>query len=149
MFFNEIKNIFTPKGELAGISFIVNYIIIFLLCVILNFLGFTLTYKVGEYSQILIFRILTVTFFILSMVLMVILIFNYKRRFLNITGNLAVSIILALLFGFVIDFIIAFVYFHPALFIANRFVLPILISIIPTKGVSFKEYLKLNRIFKH
>ena len=148
MFFNAIKNIFTPTGDQAGISFIVNYIIIFLLCVILNYLGYALTYKVGEYSQILIFKILTALFFILSMFLMVILIFNYKRRFLNITKNLAISIILALIFGFVLDFIIAFIYFHPALFITNRFILPILISIIPSKGTSFREYLKLDKILK-
>lgn len=149
MLLDEIKNIFTPKGELSGIPFAINYLIIFLLCVILNFMGYILTYRVGEYSQILLFKSLTFIFFILSMLLMVVLIFNYKRRFLNITNNLAVSIILAIITGFAIDFIIAFIYFHPALFIFNRFILPILIALIPTKDVNFKDYINLERLKKH
>lgn len=149
MLLDEIKSIFSPKGELSGIPFAINYIIIFLLCLILNILGHILTFRVGEYSQILIFQIITVISFILSMFLMFVLIFNYKRRFLNITKNLAVSIILAIITGFALDFIIAFVYFHPALFIFNRFILPIIIAIIPTKGVTFKDYLNLERFKKN
>lgn len=149
MLLDEIKSIFTPKGELSGIPFVINYIILFLLCLILNFLGYIFTNRIGEFGQILIFKILTLIFFILSIILMIVLIFNYKRRFLNITNNLAVSIILAIITGFALDFIIAFVYFHPALFIFNRFILPIIIAIIPTKGATFKDYLNLERFKKN
>lgn len=148
MLLDEIKSIFTPKGELSGIPFAINYIIIFLLCLILNFMGYILTYRVGDYSQILLFKILNIIFLILSLFLMVVLIFNYKRRFLNITKNLTISIILAIIVGFALDFIIAFIYYHPALFIFSRFILPIIIAIIPTNSVTFKDYLNLERFKK-
>lgn len=149
MLLDEIKSIFTPKGELSGIPFAINYIIIFLLCLILNFMGYILTYRVGDYSQILFFKILNIMFLLLSLLLMIVLIFNYKRRFLNITKNLTISIILAIITGFAFDFIIAFIYYHPALFIFNRFILPIIIAVIPTKSVTFKDYLNLERFKKH
>lgn len=140
MILREIKSICSPKGELGGIPFIINYIILVLLSVIFNYLGFLLTIEAAEYRNIPAFQFLTVLFLLITISIMIFVIFNYKRRFLNITKNLPISIILGIIFGCAVEIIMAFFYFNPILFLVNKIALPIIVATIPSKDADKKEY---------
>ena len=150
MIINEIKNICSPKGEQGGISFIINYLIIFLTLVISNYLGFLITVPASEYKHILIFKILTFLLLILSIFLILVFIFNYKRRFLSITGNLPLSIALAIFFGLLYEIFTYFIYFSTLTFFIGKVIIPLVVSIIPPKNSDKKEYWQtfFNRVKK-
>ena len=76
----EMLSIFSPKGEISGIPFFVNYIIIRLFATIINCIGLYISFN--DLNTIPAFRILGFILFILNLFTIVVLIFNYKRRLL-------------------------------------------------------------------
>ncbi|MBR1681092.1 hypothetical protein IJ707_04805, partial [bacterium] len=146
--FKEILSIFTPKGELAGIPFFINYIILRIVGLIVNYLGLYISFN--DLGNIPIFKALAFILFILNIIIVLILIFNYKRRLLNITGNPVVSIILAVLLTAVLDLFILLIYFRPILSVIELAIIPLTLSVLPSKTSDKKEYwtVFLNRVKK-
>lgn len=146
--FKEIKNICSPKGELSGSAFIINYLIIFLTVLITNYLGLFLSIQANKYGEILIFKIFAIILLITTIFLLIITTFNYKRRFLNITNNLPIAITLAIIFGILYDLFSMFIFFNPIIFALGKIGFPIVFSIIPPFKADKKEYWQtfFNRI---
>lgn len=146
--FKEIKNICSPKGELSGSAFIINYLIIFLTVLITHYLGLFLSFQANKDGEILIFKIFAIILLITSIFLLIISIFNYKRRFLAITNNLPLSITLAIIFALLYELFYLFIFFTPVIFVLGKIVFPIIISIIPPLKADKKEYWQtfFNRI---
>lgn len=136
--FREILSIFTPKGEISGLPFILNCIIIRIAAAIVNYIGLYITFS--KYNDIPVVKLLSILLLALTIFLLVILTFNYKRRILSITGNLVIAIIIATILTVVIDVVIVFLYFRPAMLLINLFLIPILLSIIPPKKCDKKDY---------
>lgn len=134
----EILSIFSPKGEISGIPFFVNYIIIRLFATIINCIGLYISFN--DLNTIPAFRILGFILFILNLFTIVVLIFNYKRRLLQITGNLIISIILAILLSAVLDIFILTIFFRPILMILEIVIIPLLLAVLPPKNSDKKEY---------
>ncbi|MBR2525099.1 hypothetical protein IKE67_01400, partial [bacterium] len=142
----EIKNIFTPKGELAGIPFIINYIILRLISLILNYIGLYISFN--KLTDIPAIKFLSILILISTLLLMLTIIFNYKRRLLQITENLVISIILAVLLSAVLDIITLFIYFKPILVPIEAIGIPLILAVLPPKNSDKKEYWTtfLNRL---
>ncbi len=134
----EIKSIFTPKGEIAGIPFIINYIILRLVGFILNYIGLYITFN--QLTDIPAIKFLHFIILFASLALMVVMIFNYKRRLLQITGNLIISIILAILLSAVFDIFILLIYFRPVLMLLETVCIPLILALMPPKNSNKKEY---------
>ena len=150
--YKEILSIITPKGELTGIPFFVNNLILRIIATIFNYIG--LYFSINNLLTIPAIMFLSILIVIATLCLVIIIIFNYKRRLLNITGNLAVSIILAIALTIGINLITTLVY--PSLFLTfvEILIIPIILSIIPSRDCNKKEYwqtffVRLKNFFKH
>ena len=148
----ELINIFTPKGELAGIPFIVNYIILRLISLILNYLGLYISFN--RLTDIPAIKFLSILILLGTLFITLTVIFNYKRRLLQITKNFAVSIILAVLLSAVLEIILLTIYFKPYLMFLENIVIPLTLAILPPKTSDKKEYWitffnRLKSFFKH
>lgn len=133
-----ILNILTPRGELTGIPFFINCIIIRLAGMILNYIGLYITFN--QLTDIPAIKAFSAVLFLLTLYVMLVVIFNYKRRLLNITGNMAVSVTLAILFTVVLDLFILLVYFNIILYAFEFVFIPLILSVIPSKDANKKEY---------
>ncbi len=129
---------FTPKGELRGPSFLLNYIILRLLGAIVSYIGLYITFN--KYNQIPAVQFFTYLLLGLSLFLVITLAFNYKRRLLNITGNLTVSIILALIFTFGMEIVLTLIFFNVYIFLIYVLIIPLIVSVLPPKDSDKKEY---------
>lgn len=133
-------DIFSPKGEITGIGFAVNYLILRMIYFILTF---TSTYILFNANQdIPFFVILNIVFLILVLFIELIILFNFKKRLLNICGILWISILLAAVFTFVAEFAIT-LFFNQWFLIASSLhliIIPIIVAILPPKGADLKEY---------
>jgi len=150
--FKEIKSIFTPKGELAGIPFLVNYVILRLFATIINYIGLYLYFN--DLMNIPAIKLLNLILLILTFGIVVVIIFNYKRRLLQITNNLVISIILAILLSVIFDVILFLIYFKPILMILELIIIPLILAVLPPKNCDKKDYWTtfLNRtkkVLKH
>lgn len=133
-------DIFSPKGEITGSGFAVNYLILRMIYFILTF---TSTYILFNANQdIPFFEILNIVFLILVLFIELIILFNFKKRLLNICGILWISILLAAVFTFVAEFAIT-LFFNQWFLIASSLhliIIPIIVAIFPPKGADLKEY---------
>lgn len=133
-------DIFSPKGEITGSGFAVNYLILRMIYFILTF---TSTYILFNANQdIPFFGILNIIFLILVLFIELIILFNFKKRLLNICGILWISILLAAVFTFVAEFAIT-LFFNQWFLIASSLhliIIPIIVAILPPKGADLKEY---------
>ncbi|RAI11426.1 MAG: hypothetical protein DKM24_04665 [Candidatus Melainabacteria bacterium] len=133
-------DIFSPKGEITGSGFAVNYLILRMIYFILTF---TSTYILFNANQdIPFFGILNIVFLILVLFIELIILFNFKKRLLNICGILWISILLAVIFTFVAEFAIT-LFFNQWFLIASSLhliIIPIIVAILPPKGADLKEY---------
>lgn len=133
-------DIFSPKGEITGSGFAVNYLILRMIYFILTF---TSTYILFNANQdIPFFGILNIVFLILVLFIELIILFNFKKRLLNICGILWISILLAVVFTFVAEFAIT-LFFNQWFLIASSLhliIIPIIVAILPPKGADLKEY---------
>lgn len=133
-------DIFSPKGEITGSGFAVNYLILRMIYFILTF---TSTYILFNANQdIPFFEILNIVFLILVLFIELIILFNFKKRLLNICGILWISILLAAVFTFVAEFAIT-LFFNQWFLIASSLhliIIPIIVAILPPKGADLKEY---------
>ena len=133
-------DIFSPKGEITGSGFAVNYLILRMIYFILTF---TSTYILFNANQdIPFFGILNIVFLILVLFIELIILFNFKKRLLNICGILWISILLAAVFTFVAEFAIT-LFFNQWFLIASSLhliIIPIIVAILPPKGADLKEY---------
>ena len=136
----SVLDIFTPKGELSGPVFLLNYIILKLLGAIISYIGLYITFS--DYREIPAVKVFTFFLFGLSLFLVTILAFNYKRRLLNITKKMAVSIIFAIIFTFGMEVIISFIFFNVYLFIIYILIIPLIIAILPPKDCIKADYWK-------
>ena len=106
-------------------------------------LTFTSTYILFNANQdIPFFGILNIVFLILVLFIELIILFNFKKRLLNICGILWISILLAAVFTFVAEFAIT-LFFNQWFLIASSLhliIIPIIVAILPPKGVDLKEY---------
>ena len=123
------KNIFSPKGTINQSLFIIYYILLMAIALMV------VVYKNNLNSLYFMWPLLLVKFLIL---------FNYKKRILDIIGNLPLAIILAFLLTFDAEGLAAcqlikdpqtqmITFFAAALFIL--FVQPAIISVIPSGKV--------------
>lgn len=133
-------DIFSPKGEITGSGFAVNYLILRMIYFILTF---TSTYILFNANQdIPFFGILNIVFLILVLFIELIILFNFKKRLLNICGILWISILLAAVFTFVAEFAIT-LFFNQWFLIASSLhliIIPIIVAMLPPKGADLKEY---------
>ena len=133
-------DIFSPKGEITGSGFAVNYLILRMVYFILTF---TATYILFNANQEIPFiGFLNILFLILILLIELIILFNFKKRLLNICGMLWISILLAIIFTFVAEFTIT-LFFNQWFLIASSLhliIIPIIIAILPPKGADLKEY---------
>ena len=133
-------DIFSPKGEITGSGFAVNYLILRMIYFILTF---TSTYILFNANQdIPFFGILNIVFLILVLFIELIILFNFKKRLLNICGILWISILLGVVFTFVAEFAIT-LFFNQWFLIASSLhliIIPIIVAILPPKGADLKEY---------
>ncbi len=133
-------DIFSPKGEITGSGFAVNYLILRMVYFILTF---TSTYILFNANQDIPFiGFLNILFLILILFIELIILFNFKKRLLNICGILWVSILLAIVFTFVAEFSIT-LFFNEWFLIASSLhliIIPIIVAMLPPKGADVKEY---------
>ena len=133
-------DIISPKGEISGSGFAINYLILRILYFILTY---TSTYVLFNANQdIPFFRILSFVFLGIILLIELVILFNYKRRLLNILGNLALAITLAIIFTFVAEILIT-LFFNQWFLIASGIhiiIIPVIIAIIPSRGTNIKEY---------
>lgn len=129
------KNIFSPKGTINQSLFIIYYILLMAVYVVGGIALMVVVYKNNLNSLYFMWPLLLVKFLIL---------FNYKKRILDIIGNLPLAIILAFLLTFDAEGLAAcqlikdpqtqmITFFAAALFIL--FVQPAIISVIPSGKV--------------
>ena len=129
------KNIFSPKGTINQSLFIIYYILLIAVYVVGGIALMVVVYKNNLNSLYFMWPLLLVKFLIL---------FNYKKRILDIVGNLPLAIILAFLLTFDAEGLAAcqlikdpqtqmITFFAAALFIL--FVQPAIISVITSKKV--------------
>ena len=134
----NILNIFSPKGVITGIPFSINYIILRILGVFVNYTGLYISFN--GLNNIPIVRFFSFILFILNILVVLFIVFNYKRRLLDITGNLIFSIITAIIFSVILDLFILLVYFKPILLFIEMIAFPIIIAILPSKNINKDEY---------
>ena len=129
------KNIFSPKGKINQSFFIIYYILLMAIYIIGGITLIILIYKNNLNSLYFMWPLLLIK---------VLILFNYKKRMLDITGNLPLAIILAFLLTFDAEGLAAcqlienpqvqmITFFAAALFIL--FVQPAIIAVIPSKEV--------------
>ena len=124
-----IKDIFTYKGELLRIPFLINYVILRLTFIIVNLIS---VYILTTINPSIYSKIIVIILGLLLIFLELSIIFNYKRRILSICGNLPISITLSILLTIPIMTLEYFIY--PMLMIClNLIIIPIILAIIPAK----------------
>ena len=127
------RNIFSPKGISNQSFFILYYILLILIYIIGGVALLIIVYKNNFNSLYFMWPLLLLKLLIL---------FNYKKRLLDISGNLPLSIVLGFLLTFDSEGLVAcqlikdpqvsmITFFAAALFIL--FVQPAIIAIIPSK----------------
>ncbi len=134
----SLLNIFTPNGVVANIPFVINYIILRIAGIFVNYTGLYITFN--DLNNIPIFRIFSFILFILNILILLFIVFNYKRRLLDITGNIIFSVTIAILFSVILDLFILLVYYKPILMLIEMIVFPLVIAILPSKTTNKKEY---------
>ena len=128
------RNIFSPKGTINQSFFILYYILLISIYIIGGVALLIIVYKNNFNSLYFMWPLLLLKLLIL---------FNYKKRLLDISGNLPLSIVLGFLLTFDSEGLVAcqlikdpqvsmITFFAAALFIL--FVQPAIIAIIPSKG---------------
>lgn len=137
---NKFLDFLSPKGELRGPVFFINYIILRLLGVITSYIGLYIAFS--QYREIPAVKLFTYLLFAISLTLITVLAFTYKRRLLNITGNLIVSIIFAIIFTFGLEIVITFIFVNLHVIVFYSIVLPVITAILPPKDCSKKDYWK-------
>jgi hypothetical protein len=129
------KNIFSPKGKINQSFFIIYYILLLSIYIIGGVTLMVIVYKNNFNSLYFMWPLLLIKILIL---------FNYKKRLLDIIGNLPLSIVLAFLLTFDAEGLAAcqlikdpqasmITFFAAALFIL--FVQPAIVAVIPSKEV--------------
>lgn len=127
------RNIFSPKGTINQSFFILYYILLISIYIIGGVALLIIVYKNNFNSLYFMWPLLLLKLLIL---------FNYKKRLLDISGNLPLSIVLGFLLTFDSEGLVAcqlikdpqvsmITFFAAALFIL--FVQPAIIAIIPSK----------------
>ena len=135
------KNIFIPRGTINQSFFIIYYVLLMAIYIIGGITLMAIVYKNNFNSLYFMWPLLLIKILIL---------FNYKKRMLDILGNLPWAIILAFLFTFDVEGLAAcqliknpqvamITFFAVALFIL--FVQPAIIAVIPSKKLS-SNYIK-------
>lgn len=129
------KNIFSPKGTINQLFFIIYYILLMAIYIIGGVTLLIIVYKNNLNSLYFMWPLLLIK---------ILLLFNYKKRLLDILGNLPLAIVLAFLLTFDAEALSAcqlikdaqasmITFFAAALFIL--FVQPAIIAVIPSKEV--------------
>jgi hypothetical protein len=129
------KNIFSPKGTINQSLFIIYYILLLTIYVIGGIVLLVLVYKNNLNSLYFIWPLLLIK---------VLFLFNYKKRMLDILGNLPWSIVLALILTFDVEGLtvcqlikdpqVSMIAFFAAATLV-LFVQPAIIAVIPSKEV--------------
>ena len=126
------NNIFSPKGKIDGSLFAIYYILLISLYLIIGFAGIPLILKHKLpliYSNIVIFA------------LNILILFNYKKRIMDFTGKLWLSIIISVILTFDHLFI-PFIFINEAKWIDILFYIlviiafiiqPVIVTILPSK----------------
>ena len=135
-----IVDFITPKGELKGPVFLLNYIIIRLIGAIVSYIGLLITFS--EYKDIPAIKFLTYVLFFTSLLMITVLAFNYKRRILNITKNLPLSIVFSIIFTFILEIVIAIFFANIYIFLINILFLPLIVAILPPADCNKLQYWK-------
>lgn len=135
-----IIDIISPKGEISGSGFAINYLILRILYFILTYSSTYLLFSANQ--DIPFFKILSFVLLIIILLVELVILFNYKKRLLNIIGNLAISIILAIIFTFVAEIIVTMFFSKWFLIISgvNILILPVIIAILPPRNTNKKDY---------
>ncbi len=76
--YKEILSIITPKGELTGIPFFVNNLILRIIATIFNYIG--LYFSINNLLTIPAIMFLSILIVIATLCLVIIIIFNYKNK---------------------------------------------------------------------
>lgn len=125
-------DLFSPKGKLNRIEFLVNYIILKVLFFITSIFGNYITFRFD--GTIPAIRFLAFILLIVFICIETIIIFNYKKRLFSICNNLVLSITLALLFTLGTDFLpLALPDMLFGLAIINIVIIPLILSTIPAR----------------
>jgi hypothetical protein len=129
------KNIFSPKGTINQSLFIIYYILLLTIYVIGGIVLLVLVYKNNLNSLYFIWPLLLIK---------VLFLFNYKKRMLDILGNLPWSIVLAFILTFDVEGLtvcqlikdpqVSMIAFFAAATLV-LFVQPAIIAVIPSKEV--------------
>ena len=124
-----IKDIFTYKGEILRLPFLINYIILRLTFIIVNLIS---VYVLTSINPNIYSKIIVIILGLLLILLELSIIFNYKRRILSICKNLPVSITLSILLTIPIMILEYFIY-PMVMILLNLLIIPAILAIIPAK----------------
>lgn len=133
-------DIISPKGEITGSGFAINYLILRIAYFILTLSSTYILFNTNQ--DIPIFGVLNFVFLALIFGIEIIIVFNFKKRLLNICGILWLSIPLAILFTIALEITIT-VFFSKYLLIASTIyiiIIPLIIAVLPPKNADIKEY---------
>lgn len=148
----EILNIITPKGEITGIPFFINNLILRIIITILNYIG--LYFSANNMLSIPAIMFLATITVLLTLYMVIVIIFNYKRRLLNVTKNLIFSIIFAIILTVGINLVTTLIYPSVILTFTEILIIPTILSLIPSKDCDKKEYWQIffkrtKNFFRH
>lgn len=124
-----IKDIFTYKGEILRLPFLINYVILRLTFIIVNLIS---VYVLTSINPNIYSKIIVIILGLLLIFLELSIIFNYKRRILSICKNLPVSITLSILLTIPIMILEYFIY-PMVMILLNLLIIPAILAIIPAK----------------
>ncbi len=124
-----IKDIFTYKGEILRLPFLINYVILRLTFIIVNLIS---VYVLTSINPTIYSKIIVIILGLLLIFLELSIIFNYKRRILSICKNLPVSITLSILLTIPIMILEYFIY-PMVMILLNLLIIPAILAIIPAK----------------
>ncbi len=124
-----IKDIFTYKGEILRLPFLINYVILRLTFIIVNLIS---VYVLTSINPNIYSKIIVIILGLLLILLELSIIFNYKRRILSICKNLPVSITLSILLTIPIMILEYFIY-PMVMILLNLLIIPAILAIIPAK----------------
>ena len=125
-----IKDIFTYKGEILRLPFLINYVILRLTFIIVNLIS---VYVLTSINPNIYSKIIVIILGLLLILLELSIIFNYKRRILSICKNLPVSITLSILLTIPIMILEYFIY-PMVMILLNLLIIPAILAIIPAKN---------------
>lgn len=124
-----IKDIFTYKGEILRLPFLINYVILRLTFIIVNLIS---VYVLTSINPNIYSKIIVIILGLLLILIELSIIFNYKRRILSICKNLPVSITLSILLTIPIMILEYFIY-PMVMILLNLLIIPAILAIIPAK----------------